>query len=390
MKKQLFVLTALALLLPACGNKAPESEAFPELKYSVEMVAKGDGVYTVTDAIGRKVDVKPGTYRRVVCIGAGALRLYSYIGDISALAGVEDIDNINAGGRPMMFDNVARPYVLAGEEVFNELPSCGKGGPQAQTAEPEKILACNPDIVISEYEDADKEDALQEQLGVPVITLKYGNGVMNEKLYSTLYMLGSVFGKKERAEDLINYHYNSLKQVFDATKNVSQKKKAYICGLGNWGTTNQFMTSSNFETFQIAHVDNVAKDLALSGIQAIKEEQFLSLAPSMDVMIFDAAAVKNIKGKEYDFSSCAAFKTGEVYLQMAYNAYYTNVETALANTWFTAKSVYPDLFKTVDIEAKTNEITLKFNGAELYSRIKDLKMSYGGYQKIANPTEFFR
>ena len=171
MKKQLFGLAAAAMLLAGCGNKTPEPEEFPELKYSVEMIAKGGGVYTVTDAIGRKVDVTPGSYERVVCIGAGALRLYSYVGDIHALAGVEDIDNVNADGRPAMFDNVARPYVLAGEEVFNELPSCGKGGPQAQTAEPEKILACNPDIVISEYEDADKENALQEELGVPVIPL---------------------------------------------------------------------------------------------------------------------------------------------------------------------------------------------------------------------------
>ena len=52
-----------------------------------------------------------------------------------------------------MFDSVARPYMLAYGEAFTALPSCGVGGPQAQTAEAEKILACNPDIVISEYED---------------------------------------------------------------------------------------------------------------------------------------------------------------------------------------------------------------------------------------------
>ena len=45
----------------------------------------------------------------------------------------------------------------------------------AQTPEGEKILSCNPDIVISEFEDVEKEDALQEQLGVPVITLKTGS-----------------------------------------------------------------------------------------------------------------------------------------------------------------------------------------------------------------------
>ena len=48
---------------------------------------------TVTDMMGRQVEVIPGSYKKVVCIGAGALRMYSYIGDVNLLCGVEDIDN---------------------------------------------------------------------------------------------------------------------------------------------------------------------------------------------------------------------------------------------------------------------------------------------------------
>ncbi|MBO4781681.1 MAG: hypothetical protein J5522_04745, partial [Lachnospiraceae bacterium] len=47
---------------------------------------------TVTDMIGREVEVTPGSYTRVVCIGAGALRMYTYIGSVDLLCGVEDID----------------------------------------------------------------------------------------------------------------------------------------------------------------------------------------------------------------------------------------------------------------------------------------------------------
>ena len=128
----------------------------------------------ITDMIGREVTVTPGSYQNVVCIGAGALRMYSYVGDVSLLCGVEDIDNTALEERPKMFDSVARPYMLAYGDTFTALPSCGVGGPNAQAAEAEKILACGPDIVISEYEDVEKEDALQEQLGVPVVTLKAG------------------------------------------------------------------------------------------------------------------------------------------------------------------------------------------------------------------------
>lgn len=393
MKRKLFMgFAPLLLCLGACGNNPSTSEElFPDLDYSVSATELESGKYELTDMVGRKVEVTPGSYQRVLCIGAGALRLYSYIGDLNLLCGVEDIDNSSLESRPKMFDGTPRPYFLAGEDKFKELPSCGVGGPQAQAAEAEKILACKPDIVVSEYEDVDKENALQEQLGVPVVTLRYGSGgIMNKTIYDSLAMLGFVFNKKNRADSLIRFHYDSSKEVFDATKNISEKKKAYICGLGNWGTTNHLMTAQGYDAFEIAHVENVVSGLPKDGVQAIDEEKFISLSGSMDIMFFDAAAVKNIKGKEYDFSSCRAFQTGEVYLQMAYNAYYTNVETALINTWFIAASVYPEKFSTFDIEKKANEITLAFNSEELYTKMKAMPMAYGGYQKIANPTEFFK
>ena len=182
MKKAISILLSVLLLLAfaACANNAQEAE--PTASNTVTDDPQGTEPtateITVTDMIGREVTVTPGTYTRVVCIGAGALRMYSYIGDVKLLCGVEDIENVTLSERPKMFDGVARPYVLAYGDVFETLPSCGVGGPNAQTAEAEKILACNPDIVISEYEDVEKENALQEQLGIPVITLKSGaNGV---------------------------------------------------------------------------------------------------------------------------------------------------------------------------------------------------------------------
>ena len=105
-----------------------------------------------------------------------------------------------------MFDSVARPYVLAYGDTFNTLPSCGVGGPMAQAAEAEKILACDPDIVISEFEDVEKSDALQAQLGVPVITLSTGpKGVFDDAFFGSMALLGTVFDKSDRAEALIDF-----------------------------------------------------------------------------------------------------------------------------------------------------------------------------------------
>ena len=171
----LLLAMVMALGLVGCGGKTPDAAPDPEPDQST------DGAVTVTDMIGREVTVIPGSYQRVVCIGAGALRIYSYVGDAALLCGVEDIDNTTLSERPKMFDNVARPYVMAYGDVFAQLPSCGVGGPNAQAAEAEKILACQPDIIISEYKDVEKADALQEQVGVPVITTSTGpDGVFDD------------------------------------------------------------------------------------------------------------------------------------------------------------------------------------------------------------------
>ena len=133
-----FLLAAVMLLsLCACDTQNANNTKQPEAANGATAPAE----ITITDMIGREVTVTPGSYKRVVCIGAGALRMYSYIGDVALLCGIEDIDNTTAANRPMMFDSVARPYVLANSEVFNTLPSCGVGGPMAQAAEAEKILA---------------------------------------------------------------------------------------------------------------------------------------------------------------------------------------------------------------------------------------------------------
>ena len=68
-KKMLAALLTAVLLFSLCACN--DQEATPT----------GSSETTVTDMVGRQVTVTPGNYKKVVCIGAGALRMYSYIGD---------------------------------------------------------------------------------------------------------------------------------------------------------------------------------------------------------------------------------------------------------------------------------------------------------------------
>ena len=385
MKRILAIITAILLLLSlaACGSPGPSEATGTEQAAEI----------AVTDMVGREVTVTPGGYQKVVCIGAGALRMYSYIGDVNLLAGVEDIDNTALTERPQMFDSVARPYVLAFGEAFQKLPSCGVGGPMAQAAEAEKILSCDPDIVISEFEDVEKSDALQEQLGVPVITLSTGSkGVFDEKFSGSMELLGKVFAQEEKAATLVKFVADEKAAIEAKVADIPQEDKpsVYICGLGNWGTTNHLMTAENYISFQVAGVKNVISGLGIQGIGPIEEEKFVELGQQMDIMIMDAAAVKNIKPLYAQdstmFDTCKAWQTGEVYLEMAYNAYYTNYEIALINTWFIAKTVYPEAFADIDLTDKTNQITQAFLGKALAEEIFACPGSFGGYGKIDTAT----
>ena len=386
MKRRTWIAAVLAsvLLLGVCLGGAALTPA---------LAAEENAEITVTDGIGREVTVTPGSYRRVVCIGAGALRMYCYVGDVELLCGVEDIDNTTLKERPKMFDAVARPYVLRYGDVFAELPSCGVGGPNAQAAEAEKILSCDPDIIISEYEDADKASALQEQVGVPVITLRSGpDGVFAPAFSDSLKLLGQVFDREDRAEELVAYIEEQTAELTHRTEDAENGPRAYICGLGNWGTTNHLMTAQNYKPFTVANISNVVIDLEKNGIQALEAEKFVALGEDMDVMFLDAAAVKNIKPLYAEdpsmFDSCKAWQEGEVYLEMAYNAYYTNYEIALANTWFIASAVYPERFEDLDMTEKLDEITQIFLGEELSEEIFACPQSFGGYQKIDTETFF--
>ena len=152
------------------------------------------------------------------------------------------------------------------------------------------------------------------------------------------------------------------------------------------------MTAENYISFQIAGVKNVVSGLGIQGIGPIEEEKFVDLSDQMDIIIMDAAAVKNIKPLYAEdptmFDTCKAWQTGEVYLEMAYNAYYTNYEIALINTWFIAKTVYPEAFSDIDLTEKTNEVTRMFLGTELADEIFAYPSSFGGYQKIDTATFF--
>lgn len=370
MKKHSLLLLSI-LLLSSCSIKNSE-----------------EGIQ-VTDTLERSHIISKDKRSRVVCIGAGALRLYSYIGDRNLLCGVEDIDSGNEDANP--FKGISRPYYDLNKDFYETLPSCGKGGPKNQQAEAERILSCNPDIVISEYQDKKASDDLEQKLGVPVINVSYGkNSVFDDNIKKSLNILGKVFSKEERAKELTSYIDTCKKELSE--KKSEEEKTCYIGCLGNYGVQDIYSTSSDYPLFNVSGVKNVLSGSIELTNGRINSEKFFSL--DMDYIFLDAAGMETFKGiytkKKNLFDSIDAVKKGEVYLEMPFNAYYTNLEVALMDAYFIASSYHKDAYQDFDIKEKSEEISKMFLREKCYDKfISKAKYSYGGFQKISSLSDFF-
>lgn len=378
MKKHLLILLSI-LTLTSCNLN--------QINYSSD-----ETILKVTDLIGREVEVKKDAYKKVVCIGAGALRLYSYIGDVNNLVGVEDIDrNVNAN----IFSDVSRPYYDLNKEIFEKLPSCGKGGPQAQSAEYEKILSCNPTLIISEYEDLQKANDLQNKTNIPVLVVKYGReSVFDENIKNSISLLGNVLNNKLKANALNNYISTCKNELQNFALGIdeSDKPSMYIGCLGNFGTQDIFSTSSYYPLFNFSGIKNVVDSTIKIDKGNLESETFFKLNP--DIIVIDSAGLSKFKvtytntDNKKLFNAMKAFNQNNIYLQMPFNAYYTNVEIALMDAYFLASISYPSKFVNFDLEKKYDEISYAFFSQPCYEIIKSKKYSYGGFQKINNLEEF--
>lgn len=344
---------------------------------------------TVTDLLGREVTV-PEKINRVVCIGAGSLRLYTYVGDLSKLVGVEDIDG---DGKDLNGVLSIRPYKMVNKDLFKSLPSCGKGGPQG-SPEAEKILSLNPDIVFSLYtSDKAAMDDLQQKIGKPVVVLSYGKTeAFDANVKKSIALLGDILNRKERANELLSFISDTETYLSSIGEGIDKDKKAtvYLGCQSNYGTHGIESSSANYSIFDVSKIRNVLDEYVgkngetFKGYQkSVDWEILVDMNPQR--IILDAGGLVDLKTqlkeKPEIFNRLSAFQNGEIYLQMPYNAYYTNLETAYADAYFDAWVQYHDIAPeklNFDYVEKAREIYTLFLGKDCYNDVDDLM--YGGFQ----------
>lgn len=357
----LVLLITAALMLAGCGNN--------------DSITNNSNEMTVTDLLGRTVTI-PVDAEKFIAIGAGCLRLYCYVGDVSKIVGVEQIEVTNG--------TIGRPYIKANEELL-DLPIVGPGGPN-NAPDPEKILELAPDVIFTLYNsDAASVDELQNKTQIPVIALSYGDTeVFDPQLTRSIEIIGEVTGEEERVAEVIAFFNECQEDLASRTADIAEqdKPRVYLGGQSMRGTHGIESTSGSFSLFMATNVFNVVDEAGIHEYVMLDKEKLLEMDP--DIIFIDAGALANVQ-EDYNsnplfYEALKAFESGQVYMLLPYNYYYANIDIALCDAYYIGSIVYPEKFKDVDVVAKSNEIFKKLLGKELYNEVAG--EYYGGFQQL--------
>ncbi|MCR4442867.1 MAG: iron ABC transporter substrate-binding protein [Peptococcaceae bacterium] len=359
----LAALLLASFVLGGCGSQTAQKAA-------------GGSKTTVTDMLGRQVSLAVPA-ERVVAIGPGALRLYCYVNGVNKVVGVEQIEKDNPTGRP---------YLLANPSLTN-LPVIGPGGPN-NAPDPEKILAVKPDVIFTAY-NSDKAavEELQAKTGVPVVALSYGKvSTFDLAVYSSLKLIGKIVGQEKKAQDLVDFMEKCKQDLAKRTKNIPDNKKpsVYVGALGARGTHGIESTQGKYSLFEAINARNVVDETGKTGSLMIEKEKLLQWNP--DIIFIDLAGYPMVQ-QDYQknpqfYKALSAVKKGELYSQLPYNYYTTNIGTAVADAYYLGKVIYPEQFKDVEPEKKADEIYQALLGKQLYAQ---MAKDFGGFKKLTLP-----
>lgn len=333
---------------------------------------------TVTDIGGRVVEV-PGNPQRIICLSSGTLRLIVYLGASARVVGVEDFEKRRPTGRP---------YIMARPEL-KKLPTVGPGGPGSINKEPdlEAVLKVKPDVIFISYMEPANADALQKKLGIPVVVLSHGRrfATFDDLLYDSLRVAGKILNAETRAEEVIRYVERARENLQARTKGIPEgdKPTVYVGAVGYKGVQAIESTDASYIPLEWVGAKNVAKAISAAGHLFINKEKLLEWNPEivfLDGMGFSLVRQDFSKKPEY-YKGLKAFRGKRVYVIYPFNAYVTNVSTAIADGYAVGKILYPSRFEDIDPETKADEIYTFFYGKALY---EEMGKDFGPLGRVAD------
>jgi iron complex transport system substrate-binding protein len=329
------------------------------------------GTQQVIDMTGREVTV-PNDIQRVVAVNPGALRLVTYLDASDLVCGVEEVESDLAG----------RPYAMAHPE-YTSLPVIGPqfGG------DPELIAAQNPDVVFTTDVVVSNLDALQNQLGIPVVGIVYGGldtPELTQTFYDGLTVMGKILHKETRATEVINYVSGMISDLNERTANIpdSEKASVYVGGLSSRGLHGFTSTGAYYAPFTLTNSKNVITPAMAQNSTAVVNidvEVLPELNPNIIFIDYGGLSLcqEDVQNHPDVYGSLDAVTYDCTYGLMDYNWYHLNYDVVLSDAYYVGKVLYPTQFEDIDPAQKADEIYNFLVGAPLYNQLVELYGPFG-------------
>lgn len=336
-------------------------------------LAEAKKTLTIKDMAGRQVLI-PERVQRIVALNS-TLRFVVYLREIDKVVGIE-------ASEKKEINNPARPYLAALRGKVDRIPIVGEGG-AGRLPDFEKLISMAPDVVFTTNLDPAQADIIQQRTNIPVVVLNYGGiGILEiDSIYSSLLLLGKILKADKRAQELKEFIDKTLQDLKKRTENIPQSKKpsVYIGAVSYRGAHGITSTQGFYPPLDWIKGLNVVNALRKQGPIFIDREQLLLWNP--DIIFIDTGGLslvnEDYKKDSSFYNKLKAVKNNRVYSTLQYNNYFTNLELALANSYFIGKVLYPDRFHDIDPAKKADEISRFFVGVAIYDEIKSQTKGFG-------------
>ncbi|WP_242012244.1 ABC transporter substrate-binding protein [Pseudodesulfovibrio cashew] len=317
---------------------------------------------TVTDQLGRTVSV-PDSVSRVVVLQHQALDIMIQLGAQGTVVGVlEKWDKYLPGAAKCMSDIKAMPT---------------PGG--LSSVNMEALLALNPDLVIvTHYAPKDMIDQISAA-GIPTVAislfdaayaeasklnpdLKDAQEAYNKGLKDAVLLLGDIFEKQERAAKLM--------QTVEQSRSIL---KSHLGNIPEGERVRCYMARSNLHTYGRGKYTSVIMERAGGVNVAAKEVVGFKEVTMEDVLRWNPEVIfvqwRHRKAADQLIADPAwqqvdAVKNGQVHVCPEYVKPWGHAlpeSMALGELWM-AKTLYPEKFKDVDLDAMVQSYYKEFYG----------------------------
>lgn len=291
-------------------------------------------VSTAAEEVLSGVDVKSGetTYPLTVKDSVGEVTIESQPTKIVSLAPAttEDLFAIGVGDK------------VVGDTEYCNYPEAAQSIEKVgdfSTPNVEKILALDPDLVVSNSNLQDDVRSQLENAGIKVLV--YDPTTVTE-VEESIVSLGEVCGVNDKAAEVVNNMQDELSSLIDSLKKVDTDKSVFI-DLGSYYTVGPGSLQNN--ELEIIGATNIAADQK-TAYPVLTTEQIIADNP--DVYISMYTSVDDLK-KVSGFDKIKAFEDGQAY---SYADTSQNADMisrpgprVVDGMKILAQDIYPDAFK---------------------------------------------